>query len=458
MAFMQFVFMEKRLQNRGLHGIVKRYSSCIKIIFNMAFRLGRLISFLCILLYGETTLAAHAMGLEELTRLALQNNKDLKAAEYIIAQAQSRLIQAGLWSNPSLVLGDIDDKLLTNEGEYTRSAGFSQAFPVSGRIGKQKKLARVDIALAVAEVNNAKRLLRGQVATSYFNLLITEKRLEQINRLLKLDKELIDVTQNRYKAAEVSELDANLAQVEYQRVLQERDLQLNQQINQTSQLNQLLGRTPTSPLHLIKKLPPLPNLPKLKPILEKAIQCRPDMQMLWFTLDKARANRELAQAERWADWNLELGVQKNRQFVEGAPPQTPDKALGINLTIPLPLLNQNQGRIMESSFMAGQAAEKIRALKLAIETEVTSTYQQLRILKTTIINNKQGALTLGLKNIELAKKAYQNGLLSFLGLVQIQRQQNDLHMNYLTINDQYLQSLVKFCTAINNQNQTKCYY
>lgn len=450
------------LRNRTLHGIVKLTPSGLKIkvafIFSLVFRFGRLISFLFLLLYGELCLAANTQDLEELTRIAIENNKDLKAAKYIIGQAQARLIQAGLWSNPSLVLSDIDDKLITNEGEYTKSAGFSQAFPVSGRIGKQKKLARVDIALAIAEINNAKRLLRGQVASSYFNLLITEKRLEQVQRLLTLDKELIDVTQNRYKAAEVSELDANLAQVEFQRVIQERDLLLNQQISQTAQLNQLLGRPATSPLHLDKKPPSLSGLPTLINILDRAVRCRPDMQMLWLTLDKARANRELAQAERWGDWNLEIGIQKSRQFVEGAPPQTPDKALGLNLTIPLPLLNQNQGRIMESSLMGAQAAGKIRALKLTIETEITTTYKQLGILKTTLINNEQNALKFGFKNIELAKKAYQNGLLSFLGLVQIQRQQNELQMNYLTIKDQYIQSLVKFCTAIGNPSQTQCYY
>lgn len=427
-------------------------------MFNAAFRFALVIFVIGFLLYGEKALALPVLDLKELTRIAIQNNKDLKAATHIIGQAQGRLIQAGLWSNPSVVLGDTDDKLFTNEGEYTRSAGFNQAFPVSGRIGKQKKLARVDLALAIAEIRNAKRLLGGQVATAYFNLLITQKRLEQSQRLLKLNNSLVNVTQDRYKAAEVSELDANLAQVEYQRVLQEKELLLNLQINQTAQLNQLLGRPAATPLRLYNRLPLALRVPSLEQILENALRCRPDMQMLWLTLDKARANRELAQATRWADWNLGLGIQKNRQVVDGAPPQLPDKALAINLTIPLPLLNQNQGRIMESSLMAAQAAGKIRALKLAIETEITTTYKQLHILTTTLKKNERGALKLGLKNIELASKAYQNGLLPFLGMVQIQRQQNELQMNYITIQDQYLQSLVRFCTAMSWQDHNSCYY
>src|SRR5262245_22536250 len=112
---------------------------------------------------SNITQATPKLTLNELTHIAIQNNNDLKAAQYNISLAKARLTQAGLWPNPSLNLLNTDDKLLTNEGEYTRSAGFSQAFPLSGRIGKQKNVARVDVALARAEIRNAKRLLKGAV-------------------------------------------------------------------------------------------------------------------------------------------------------------------------------------------------------------------------------------------------------------------------------------------------------
>lgn len=400
-------------------------------------------------------LAAPSLTLKQLTELALQNNKDLKAAQYTIELAKARLIQAGLWPNPSLNLANTDDRLLTNEGEYTRSAGFSQAFPISGRISRQKNIARVDVAIAMAEIRNAKRLLKAAVADNYYALLITSYRLELLTKLLSINRKLVQVTQNRFRAAEVSELDTNTASLEYQRILQEKQILESLRINQSAQLNQLLGRDAASPLLLNKSLPHFKSLAAdFSDLQILAIKQRPDMQMLWLNLNRAQADQQLARSTRWADWTLGLAVQQNKTFVTGGLPQNPDRALSVSLAVPLPLLNGNQGKIKEAGITGTQAMAKMRALKLVIQTEIASNYSQLLALDKALQKSRRSTIKLRSRNVNLARNAFKNGQISLLEVLQIQRQQNDLQTAYLNMLEKYVQSLVKLCTAIGSSSTT----
>ncbi|WP_026069297.1 TolC family protein [Legionella tunisiensis] len=420
----------------------------------------RIVFFICLIFIVRIPLTfASGLTLAQLSNLAIQNNNDLKAAQYNISLARARLVQAGLWPNPSLALGNTDDRFFTNEGEYTTSIGFNQAFPVSGRIGKKKNLARVDVALAITEIKNAKRLLKAKVADNYYAILITDRRLEQLNNLLAINQQLMRVTQNRFQAAEVSELDTNIANLEYQRILQEKQILDSLRISQIAQLNQLLGQAATTPLYLNKTVPPTIQLPRLPDLQATAIQQRPEIRMAWLNLHRAQADQQLARAERWADWTIGLGVQQNKIAVEGAPIQTPDRALSINLSIPFPLFNANQGRILETSTAGTQTLMQLKALKLTIQTEIASSYAQVQALQTALQQSQQGPLKLTVRNVELARNAYRNGQISLLEVLQVQRQHNDLQVAYLNMLEKYTQALVKLCTALGtDQNSKLCPY
>lgn len=409
----------------------------------------------CFLSMTTVVNAVPSLTLNQLTAMAVQNNNDLRAAKYNVALAKARLIQAGLWPNPSLNLANSDDRVFYNEGEYTRSVGFSQAFPISGRIAQQKKVARVDVAIAMAEIKDAERKLQGEVAANFYAVIITDRKLQQLKNLLTINQKLVQVTHNRFHVAEVSEMDTNMARLEYQRLLQEKRVLESIRINQIAQLNQLLGRSPTTSLSLNKSLPQPVQLPRVIDVQTLALQQRPDMRAIWLTLHRTQAERMLARAERWADWTVGLGVQQDKIAVEGAPSQKADRLLSLNVSIPLPLLNANQGRILETEAASTQALMKLHALKLAIQTEVAGNYARVQALQNVLYESQSSSLKLAARNVKLARDAYSHGQASLLEVVQAQRQHNDLQTIYLNTLDQHLQALVKLCTALGQGRRSK---
>lgn len=397
---------------------------------------------------SESSLAKEALNLKQLVAQSMHNNRDLRAARYIVSIAHARLVQAGLWPNPSINISNYDDRYLTNEGDYTRSIGFTQAFPISGRISSQKNVARADVLKAIAEIKEAERQLSAKVATTYYTLLMINRRFQQVNYLLSVNKEFARVAHQRYHAAEVSELDNNSARIEYQRILQEKRLLQSALVSQQAQLNRLVGLSPNQKLPVLLQLPPHKTLPKALLLNQLALKNRPDREALIALIQRGHADVLLAKKERFADWTFNAGVQQNRIFVEGGEKQPPDNTLGINLTVPVPLLNQNQGRIAEAGATTNQAYMLLNALNLAIETEVANNYAQLNALHATLHDTQDHLLTIGIKNVNLAKQAYRNGQISMLDWLLVQRQQNDLQTTYLANLEKYLQAYVALCTAI----------
>ncbi|MHB8455751.1 MAG: TolC family protein [Acidiferrobacterales bacterium] len=380
-------------------------------------------------------------------REAMQNNLELRAALHSVDIARARLVQSGLWPNPRLEIGRTTDTPFRDQGENSTSVALSQDLPIAGRLSKRKDVARVDVELALAEVSDAERKLAGEVADTFYGLVGINKQIEVRDRLIAIDEQLVKTTQDRYKAAEVSELDVNTAALELQRLAQERiDLEIRRTTLGT-QLNQLLGRPAGTPVGLDDTLPSPASLPNLADLQRKAIESRPDLHSVVLNVDRAYAEEALASASRWDDWTISLGEKRERLVVDGAPPQSTDKVLMLTLSVPLPLFNRNQGNVAAAQAFTTQATESAGALKLRIEAEVANAYQEVQRLEGVLVSYTGSMLPLSERNAKLAQQAYRQGQIPIIGVVQAQRQQSDLNIAYLNVLNQYLKARVRLATA-----------
>ena len=387
------------------------------------------------------------LTLRELIETAQRDNKDLQAARYAIEIGRARLIQAGVLPNPRLTIGTTSDVTFRNQGAYNTSVGVSQDFPLTGRIARQKDLARVDVALAEAEVERSERTLAGEIAINVYRMLTLDRQIQSRDELVAADQRLADATRSRYKAAEVSELDVNTVSIDLQRLAQERALIEIQRASVLAALNRQLGRPAESPLAIAEALPATDRLLPLHEWQEKALASRTDLRIALMQVDRAQAERALAQAKKWEDWTVALGVQQDRLAVDGAPGQPTDRALVLSLAIPFPLWNNNQGQIAEAIANARQANARIEALRLDISSQIASAHAEATSLQTALKRYEETLLPSGDRNIALAQKGYTGGLTTILEVVQALRQQSDLKSAYVSTLDQYLQALAKLRAA-----------
>lgn len=371
-----------------------------------------------------------ALSIEAAIRESLQNNRDLGAAYFVIDEARARLVQAGLWPNPALELSGAHDAPFANEGEYVVSIGFEQRFPVAGRLARARDLARVDVAVALAEVRDAVRRLIGEAQTAFYDVLILNQQAAIHDELIRIDRELVEVSEARVKLAEVSTLDVNTARLELQRLELERQVFATQAAAKTAELNRLLGRLPDAPLSPTGEIRPEPPV-ALPALREEALRRRPDLQQAALSADRALAELRLAKAERWEDWTVGVGYDRDRQVITGAPSQSADQLLGLRLSVPLPVWNQNQGRIAEAGARERQATSRVAALELTILSEIESALRRVADFGRVADSYHAGVAPLSDRTVKVAQDAYRQGLTSVTQVVQLQRQQTELRAAYL---------------------------
>ena len=384
---------------------------------------------------------------ESASETALAENRDLAAARFAIRQAEGRLKQAGLWPNPEFELGGKNDSAFANQGEYDLATGFKQHFPITGRLTKAKAVARVDVAMALAEVSNQERLLVGEVLGRSRELLVTREKLKANEEIQGVIQKVIEVSEKRLKVAEVSAADVNLAKLELQKLTLAQAAFLNQQEITATALNRLLGREPKMPLQMSGAVATEFDTNMVAEVSRQALARRPDRQLFALGIDRAGAEITLARAEKWADWTVGFDYSRGVSKFDAPIGTKTDNFLGVSVSIPLPLWNKNQGRISEAQATQQRAEAELQALDLRIATEAQTAENQMRRLFGILRQYREESIKLADENIALLQKGYADGLVSITAVIQAQQQLTDLRRSYLEALAEFIRAKTDWETA-----------
>ena len=392
-------------------------------------------------------------GLAELIQLALKNNPTLAAQRYEVEAAQGQRQQAGSMPNPRLELSNTSSAFLSNGGEYSRSIGLSQDIPVGGRLGAQENVADAGLKLAIVNLRQAEATLAGQVAASYYRLLVFNRQIATRDALIGVDQKLLDVTTARMRAGEVSPLDVSTAELETERLKEQQALLQNQHDVELASLNQLLGQPARTPLVLADTLPTGSALGNLADLQQQALKERADIQAARLESEQAQAGVDLARSERWEDWTVGVSSGQSRLDITGVPPQAMEHEIGVTLSIPLPLWNRNKGNIAGAMSSGRQADANVAALRLQVQNEVATGYGKLQRLSDMVARYKERLLPLSDQSVALAQQGYNQGQVSIVEVVTTERQHSEVEIAYLDSLDLYLQAYAALNQAIGAYNR-----
>jgi cobalt-zinc-cadmium efflux system outer membrane protein len=355
-------------------------------------------------------------------------------------------LQAGLWPNPELELSTTTDRTFNDEGERTSGAGFQQAFPISGRLRFAKRVSRVDVARAMAEIRNRERLLIGEVQRDFLNILLLRQQLAANREFVSLNREFVDVLEERLKRAEVSEVDVNLARVELQRLGVDSAQLESDLVARELSLKLRMGLPPEEKISLEGNVEALAAKFRPEKYQTTMVVNRPDLRQTELGIDRAAAEVRLARAEAWADWTLGTHYENERTLDEPVGAKT-DQFLGFKISIPIALWNRNQGRVYEHKAASEQARQQFEAQRLSIRSEIATALARALKLRGAVGNYRRDLLpALGQTNA-LVRKGYSEGLIPATQVIQVQQQQTTLRSSFLTATGNYLQALVDLETA-----------
>ncbi len=353
-----------------------------------------------------------ALTPEEAAAEALANNRELLSARWLIAEAEGRLVGAGLWDYPVLEMG-LEAGRTLSEREYRY--GVSQSFPLAGRLAKAKKVARVDVAMAVEEYRDARRRLAGEVLGMARRVLLLEREVRLVEENRALLKAIREKVTPQVAAGTAVASDAVLIELEEAQLTLEEERLGVERSALLAELRGKLGRTDDVPLRVNGTLPGAPSAANLRKGRQEALSRRPDRRLALLSLDRGKAEERLARAQRWDD--VMLGVEAVHESERGYG------GVGVRVSIPLPLWDRQRGRLAETAAAQERARTGVAARDLAIGTEIREAEARIKGGAALVERSRGAMLDLARRNTQLVSEAYGYGQASFVSIFESQKQQ-----------------------------------
>ena len=193
--------------------------------------------------------------IDQLVQTALKQNLTLRSAGLRVLQSQQQLAIAigNQFPQQQQITGDISRSRSDRTVFNNYSLGFNLAWEIDfwGRFSRQIESATAQLDASVAEYDGALVSLVSLVAQNYILIRTFQERLVQTRVNIKFQAESLRVSQAKFKAGEVSELDKDQAEsLVYNTRATATSLEISLQQTKNS-LAVLLGGTPQEFNHLL---------------------------------------------------------------------------------------------------------------------------------------------------------------------------------------------------------------
>ena len=255
--------------------------------------------------------AEKAINLPDAISAALINYGELKALRGERGISEAAAVRAGLYPNPVLELGGASGALTGSSSESNITLGISQEFLTGGKREKRSRVAEKELAGFDNRINNTERLLRLEVKTVYFDLLLAHGRFGLAQKAEELNTRLLRIAGERLAVGEVAELDVNLAKVEAARAEGRKIDAATETAPIQQRLSLLMGSQPDETVNASGSLDAGVFAGEIVELKKQALENRHDLKVLKSEIEKAEAEILLARADRLP--NVTVGVGYTRE-------------------------------------------------------------------------------------------------------------------------------------------------
>jgi len=380
--------------------------------------------------------------------LFIRQNLDVLIAKYGIEYTKGQEVTARLFPNPLLSVGTLSSytqgRTLSNSGQlFTQVA---QLFELAGKRGYRIESAEFGTQSAEAAFEDAVRQLGFTVKDTYYRIQLAQRRLVLAEENRERFSRILAINTIRFNKGYIAEID--LIRIRLQMVdFHSQVIQSLQTAESTKgELRQLLRLSPKAVLELTTEL----GFRRIDPDIEKlrvtALDVRPDIRAKRFTFSQRESELKLAKAYQIPDVTIGAGYA-----IQGARgPDNPGQ-VALNVGIPLPLFNRNQGGILQAEVSLQSAeADLDKSINLA-ENEVDVAYRNLLQSRRLVEAYFGEVLEDARATFTIVERAYERGGATILDLLDAARTSRTIQQNYIEALFNYQHNLFQLESAVGQE-------
>jgi cobalt-zinc-cadmium efflux system outer membrane protein len=290
--------------------------------------------------------------------------------------------------------------------------------------------------------------LRADVRRAYTEVVVAQETVETLNSLYDLASRLLEVSDKRFQAGDVPELDVLKARLATSQSDVERQVGMRRVIRATQQLNVIMGRKPESPVTIprlpaflgMTKNPKLSASQKSQLLPDFASEPPPLAVYIQKALDQRLELKSVAQRIRLnkAQMRTALGnVVPNPTVsfgnsVSGNAPSGPKvSSVFFSVLAEAPITNWNQGEIYRLKAVATQLKYEMESQKNIVTAQVSSAYNNVLAARQKLKVYQEHILADSFEVARLARRSYEVGQSDITATLQVQQQNVAVRSQYL---------------------------
>jgi cobalt-zinc-cadmium efflux system outer membrane protein len=360
------------------------------------------------------------LSLSEVEALAVSFHPAIRVAEAEVVAARGRYVQVGLYPNPTI--GYMADEV-GNEGTAGMQGGYvMQEFVTAGKLRLSRSVAGRELAAAEQQLTRARLAVEADARRGYFEVLVAERALSLARQLQEMTARMVRTSELRLEATVGTGAALLQSQIENESVILVEQTAVNRYDGARRRLAALLGMEasalPSLEDNLAVPLPPL----DWESTRARVLRENPELAAAQFNVEAARWAVDRAVAQRVPNVTLQTAVQ----YHDG----TNDTVTGVQLGVPIPIFDRNQGGIIEAQGQLAAAEAALGRLQLDLEVRLAAVLSDYLSARARVAKFSETILPATQQSVDMIARAYEAGEIDYLQLLTAQQTYTNKHLAY----------------------------
>jgi outer membrane protein TolC len=387
-----------------------------------------------------------SLSLEELERIALQANPEIKLAARRVVTTETHVSGAGALEDPWLMYRGWQVPL-SQPWNYNAAMNMfmvSQNFPGPGKRGLRSQIANDAVSVAKAELEAKRREVSAGVRKAFYDLLRNADELKIHDEQVVIARQGLEAARIKYSVGKVPQQDVLKAQVGLSKLIEhlvmlEQDAELGR-----ATLNTLLGRNPESPIEVAGQYTLPTRLPPINELEQLALTNRPELTARSAAITQSQDQLKLARKAYTPDFSANAGYMlmpsgsehRNNYMIEGS------------MTLPWLNHRKHDSEINEAQSGVFEQQAEFDAARLMVFQQIQDAVVRARAAKKLVDLYKEILRPQTEAALQSTVIAYENDRTDILNLLDSQNTSLDVDYSYFRAVAEFEQRMAELELAV----------
>ncbi|MCH7989675.1 MAG: TolC family protein [Planctomycetes bacterium] len=359
--------------------------------------------------------------LEALQELAMENNPSIKQVSASASRAAGIQEQVGLKPNPRI--GYFADEIGDNSSAGLHGAFISQTFITGDKLAANRHVIGHDIESMMWQVETQRVRVLTDIRVRFFKALAAQRRMKLAREFRVVAVKGLSVAKDRLEAEgtrpdvlqseiQVSEVDLLIKRAEFEFAAVWKELVA------------IAGVPDMAPTTLVGELEMPRGSHDLESVYDQIVEESPLLQAAYQQVHRAQANFQRQRVQSRPNLTGQLGV--------GYDDSTGDEFVNVQISIPLPVHNANQGNIRAAHAAYVEATQNVQRIKMQIRKDLARVMREYEVAKATVTLYNLTILPKAKESQQLITAAHTAGEFDFLRVLTARKIFFDVNLQYVT--------------------------